>query len=225
MKQYTIDDLLFFYQNEFIPAYADLIGYIGNKPQSILESFENILSHIMQYHNNGLNEEIKKDNVVKAYHHLQRATLDCYKLLWVEMNKRINRIIEDKQFWKFCINLTEAQLLQMHDGFKKSAQKARAIEAQNIGVDVQNSIEAYKDAIRNGSNIIDKIDETKVTDLERLKKKHSWKKSFRDISAAIIGGLAAVILVEAFGVLIGGIIALVIIIIIISGLLINYTVK
>lgn len=194
MREYTIDDLLLFYKTEFLPAYSDLVGYIADKPQEILLSIENILSHLLQYHNTALTEEQKRENITKAYNHLQRATLDCYKLLWVSLNKRIVQIENDKNFYKFCTKLSEEELLHSIDVFKRSAQEARSIEAQNIGVDVKPSLEGYKEAVQNGMNIIESIDSSKEHDLVVLKHKHKFKITLRDVIVAAIGGLIIILL-------------------------------
>ena len=39
-----VDELFEFYKKEFIPAYSDLVGYIGDKPQQVLIELENVLS-------------------------------------------------------------------------------------------------------------------------------------------------------------------------------------
>lgn len=72
-----------FYRETFLPAYSDVVGTIVKKPKQIQTELENTLAHIAQYFNPNLNADTRENNAKKAYDHLQRATLDCYKILWV----------------------------------------------------------------------------------------------------------------------------------------------
>jgi hypothetical protein len=96
MPQTDIAEVVSFFNNEFIPAYSDLTGFIVNKPQEILIGIEYAFSHLMQHFNEELGTESQDKNLEKAYHHLQRATLDCYKLLWVYMNTNIVQLIDNQ---------------------------------------------------------------------------------------------------------------------------------
>jgi hypothetical protein len=41
-----IERFVLFYNNEFLPAYSDLVGYITAKPQEVLISLEHSFSHL-----------------------------------------------------------------------------------------------------------------------------------------------------------------------------------
>lgn len=166
-----IAEIVSFFHNEFIPAYSDLTGFIVNKPQEILISVEYAFSHLMQHFNEDLEVEVRDKNLEKAYHHLQRATLDCYKLLWVYMNTNIARLIDDQNKRKFCVNMVEGDLLLGYQRFRAKAQEARTIEGRNVGLDVRPSITAYKSACTEGKKILMNIDEIKANDFEKLEAK------------------------------------------------------
>jgi hypothetical protein len=61
MPPKDIAEIVSFFNNEFIPAYSDLTGFIVNKPQEILIGIEYAFSHLMQHFNEdlGLNRRIR----------------------------------------------------------------------------------------------------------------------------------------------------------------------
>ncbi len=120
-------ELVDLYENIFKPAYADLVAYIGDKPIDILIEIENTLSHIFVALNDNEQEEIRKSNIEKAYNHLIRATLDCYKLLWVKLNEDIDRIFEIKTK-RLALNISEYELIKLRNSFKEKAKEARKAE-------------------------------------------------------------------------------------------------
>ncbi len=97
----TCDDkighLFDFYRERFIPAYADLVGYVGGKPLQVSNELDNVLSHLAQCYNPNFDDAKKNENVDKALNHLTRVTLDCYKLLWVDINKILVTVAEDSK--------------------------------------------------------------------------------------------------------------------------------
>jgi len=102
-----INTVFKFYKDEFIPAYSDLVGYMGDKPQQVLIELENVLSHISQYFNPEINPEKVEINLHKAYDHLHRVTLDCYKLLWVIIHEQLKIIDDDNSLRKLSLNISE----------------------------------------------------------------------------------------------------------------------
>ena len=90
------NEIFEFYRTEFVPAYSDLVGYIGDKPQQILIELENTLAHISQLFNHTLDHQDENVNLEKAHDHLVRATLDCYKLLWAHIYEQLT-IIEKNE--------------------------------------------------------------------------------------------------------------------------------
>ncbi len=85
----TEDDIFDLYRQRFIPVYADFVALTTIKPQQILIEQENILAHISQYLNIELSEELREENLQKAYNHMVRVTLDMHKLVWAELRSKL----------------------------------------------------------------------------------------------------------------------------------------
>ena len=109
-----IEEVFEFYRTEFVPAYSDLVGYIGDKPLQMVIELENTFAHISQYFNPELNIQNKDKNLAKAYDHLVRVTLDCYKLLWVTVHEELEAIEKDKSTRKLGLNISETEFLTKH---------------------------------------------------------------------------------------------------------------
>ncbi|KKG52654.1 hypothetical protein [Methanosarcina mazei] len=155
---FTLDELFNFYRSTFVPAYADLVGYIGDKPAQTLIELENTLAHISQYYDPNLPTGDKEQNLNKAYSHLTRATLDCYKSLWTEMNKDIKKINDDVYARALILNVPEEKFIREYQEFKSKAQIARSMELTNIGIHPLGSLHLYKETIEIGKNLVKYID-------------------------------------------------------------------
>ncbi|MBD3843616.1 MAG: hypothetical protein IE909_17410, partial [Campylobacterales bacterium] len=133
----TLENYTNFYHYTFKPAYADLVAVIADKPQQIIFEIENSYSHLMVYlsNNSDISEETKKSNLNKAFNHLVRATMDCYKILWTEISDFLDNIMEENVTRAFAFNADQAQILNTWNEFKKKAQKARQEEMESVGVD------------------------------------------------------------------------------------------
>jgi len=184
------EEFVLFYNNEFLPAYSDMVGFIVYKPEEVLISLEHSFSHILQYFTPGIAEELKRENLLKAKHHIQRATLDCYKIFWHAMDVYLVKLVDDHNKRKFCINMTEGDFLRAFFDFKTKAQEARRIEARNVGINLLETIEAYKTACSYGKIIYNNIDTVKMADFDKLRTK-IW--AFISAREYIAGVLTAVI--------------------------------
>lgn len=158
MDPITPDYVFNFYRNIYVPAYADVVGYIGDKPEQTMIELENTLAHISQFYNPDLQIKDKEENLKKAYSHLTRATLDCYKMLWLEINEEIDKFNDDADSRAFILNVPEEKFIHEYQEFKNKAQNARKKELESIGVDPLESVELYKEAIVLGKNLITYID-------------------------------------------------------------------
>ena len=179
------------YSEIFIPAYSDLTGYLLYKPVPVLHSIENAFSHVMQCCNPSLDDIVRQENIKKAYHHLERATLDCYKILFVEIDKKISPIADDSELRKFAVNAPEREFLTQYVGFKKQLREIRLKEIENTGVNIGETIELYRDAVKIGFQLIASIDEQKITDYNSLKRKKAWILTFRDFILGVLAGVIA----------------------------------
>jgi len=149
------------YNDKFLPAYSDLVGYIANKPEAIIEQFERVFTHLMVYHTNS-DESIRNENLKKAHDHLIRITLDCRKLLWVELDEIVKTIIESPEKRKLSLNINESELFTMYNKYISTAQNARQMEISSIGIDPLKCIEEYEKTIKIGFKIIESQDPSKL---------------------------------------------------------------
>jgi len=166
----NLNDYTTFYHETFKPAYADLVATIADKPQQIIFEIENSYSHLMVYLSNDakISNEIKQSNLDKAYNHLARATMDCYKMLWTEISKFLDNIMHDKVTRAFAFNENEALILNTWNLFKKKAQKARQEEMRSVGVDCNQTILLYKEAVDEGMVLLEKFDYEKFKQVKKF---------------------------------------------------------
>lgn len=162
----SFEELVEIYNTKFKPAYADLVGYIGDRPYDILVELENTLSHIFVSLDSDVPEEVREDNIRKAYNHIIRATLDCYKLLWVRLDEEIEKIF-GSDVDMLALTISEEEFLRLRAQFKEKAIEARRRELNGVGKDPLQSIRDYREVVEIGMKIVKSIDENK--------KKRAWK--------------------------------------------------
>ena len=113
MVDVTLYDYIKFYHGPFKTAFSKYTGFVLEKDEHILTAIESSHSHLMQYfQHKDADASIGQHNLSKAMGHLQRATLDCYKLLWVYLDQEIHELIVDPDKRLSCIKLKEEDLLQ-----------------------------------------------------------------------------------------------------------------
>ncbi len=178
------EELFEFYRFTFLPAYSDYVGFTVTKPTQVLNELENTLAHVAQYHNPALDSKIKQQNIRKAYGHLQRSTLDLYKLLLVGMQSDLKSVHLDDNKRAFALNTPEEDFLKSYNSFRSHIQDARAIEIKNIGTEPLKAIELYKNCIVLGKELIDSIDYNKIKKLKKYKISNFIQ---QNMVAAVIG--------------------------------------
>ena len=171
---------------QFRGAYADLVSYLADKPQQVLIELENTLAHIMQSVDPDHNDNVRSENINKAKAHLLRATLDCYKLLWVELKREINHIYSDPDKLKFALNMSEGEFLSLRERFVKKANEARKKEIECVGISPTESLQLYAEAVHIGWNLVKAIDYRKVDDLKKFKNKYKFRLSLATLLFTII---------------------------------------
>ncbi|MDO9517890.1 MAG: hypothetical protein Q7J10_07575 [Methanosarcinaceae archaeon] len=150
---------------------------------------ENTLAHISQLYNHKLNYHDENVNLEKAYDHLIRATLDCYKLLWVHIYEQLKVIEKNESNRKLGLNISEAEFRTKLQTLRKMAQEARGIEMSLVGVEPIASLDKYKEVVKFGYELIDTIDENKIQEIKSLKTFISTKEFITGIVAGILTGL------------------------------------
>jgi len=183
-----VEDVFEFYRIEFVPAYSDLVGYIGDKPRQMVIELENTFAHISQYFNPELDIQDKDKNLVKAYDHLVRATLDCYKLLWVTIHEKLEVIEKDGSTRKLGLNISETEFLTKFQKLRKLAQEARGMEMASVGLEPIKSLDKYKEVVKDGYELIGVMDENKMQEIKSLKRFVSTKEFIVGIIAGLISG-------------------------------------
>ncbi|CAD6492810.1 MAG: hypothetical protein CHKLHMKO_00349 [Candidatus Argoarchaeum ethanivorans] len=193
-----IESFFQFYRVEFLPAYADLVSFVLKKPKQILTEIENTFSHVAQYFNPTLNSEVKEENLKKAHDHLQRATLDCYKLLWTQMDKELKKIYFDDKARIFAINIREDVFLKKFDDFRTQAKNARIEEIKNVGLNPLSALDKYKETIKTGKYLLSNVDKNKLSKLNTFRAVITTKESIISIAIGVVSGFIAGLLTAPF---------------------------
>lgn len=172
LPKMTEQEIYTYHETIFKPIYADMVAILGEKPEQIAFELEATLSHIAVAHAH--NEHYDK-NIDKAYGHIQRASLDAVKIMWLEYRGRAEKIILDPDLRKFASNLPEGDLLKKYKTAEDKAIEARKSELINTGVDPSKSIELYYEAAHLFREVVAQIDPEKVSDLNKFKSKYAKK--------------------------------------------------
>lgn len=191
-----IDDFFNFYRSEFLPAYADLVAFLAVKPKQILTEIENTFSHIAQYSNTSLEKSIREDNLRKANDHLVRVTLDCYKLLWVQLKHELDNIYFDDTKRAFTLNISEDEFIKRYNEFRDKAREARNIELTSIGEGPLKSVEIYKETVNVGINLLKSVDHIKAQKFRKFRAIIATKECIIMLFIGIISGLLAGIILS-----------------------------
>lgn len=145
--------LVDFYRTSYFPIYSDLVGYLGDKPRQVLVETENLLTHIICFIDEDLSSDKRDENLRKAYNHLVRVTIDCYKILWVAVRDDILEV-EAIQEQLAQNGMSQSQFFAYKQRFKELSKEARRVEMENIGSTPEACIEAYGKVIEYGWSII-----------------------------------------------------------------------
>ncbi|WP_094227385.1 hypothetical protein [Methanolobus psychrotolerans] len=186
----SVEEIFEIYRDVFVPAYADLVGYIGNKPVQITNELDNTLAHVSHIYNPDYPDEKRLENLQKAKNHLTRATLDSYKLLWVEMKKELDLVSDDRDL-EFFINVPEHVFIKEFEDFKTKAQDARNIEMRSVGNSPFDAVEAYKETIRIGKRLLGYIDTNKACNIQKFRTGYWLKENALTILLSFLAGYAA----------------------------------
>lgn len=192
----TTSELVDFYKNYFLPIYADVVAMLADKPQQIIFEIENTFSHLMVALDTNNNQKIIDQNIQKAYGHLLRSTLDCYKILWTEMSSHFDKVINNENLRHYIFNNNDEKILSAWHEFRKKAQTARKHEMESVGKNQLNTITLYKAAIDEGRFLMDSFDfskyeSSKKFQLGTLLKTHSIGFIFGLLASGIVAIISA----------------------------------
>jgi len=171
------------YQEHFIPAYANVVTAYADKPQEIILELESAFTHIMtaEIGNN------PAENMEKARGHLYRATLDCYKFMWL----KITSVIDDAYVHRDAYKSSEKELLVGYDEYKAALNAAREFELSSIGKTDRNMgvLNKWRDAVTKGKEVYDKIDVKKLNRLIKWATRNGLKFWLYSLAVCVLGGL------------------------------------
>lgn len=184
-------DLFKYYREEFIPAYADLAVYLGAKPDETLLEIENILSHVARCFDPAQDEITKLKNVEKAKRHLERATLDCVKIIWVDISETLDSVNNDETLRRYCVNMPEHEFAKKYMEYQDLLTQARLTEMNSVGVSPLESVYEYKRALELGKYLIRNIDNSKVKHFKEYRKIIMLKTHFISFLLGFVASLLA----------------------------------
>lgn len=179
---------------EFLPAYADAVVYLSAKPDETLLEIENILSHVFQILNPEFDDSKKAENIGKAKGHLERATLDCLKIIWGDIGQTLRDINGDDDLRKYCVNMSEAEFKQKVTEYYNLLSEARLIEMRSIGKTHEDTIIAYRRAIRLAKELLDVIDQNKISSFRPFRRIINIKSNIFSFILGVLASLAATVL-------------------------------
>jgi len=190
-----IKELYDFYENYFVPAYADLTIFTSKKYEEIMNGIHDAFFHVMQSFNDKTEPSVQNGNIKKAYDHMLRSTLDCYKIMWVELKSKLDEIYFDHEQRTYCFSLPVNEVDARYTEFLKLSIKARRAEIENVGISQIASLESWRAAVSKGIELYEKIDNTKMESLERDRKKWKWKEAAVGFVVGIASGMVVAIIV------------------------------
>jgi UDP-N-acetylglucosamine 2-epimerase len=172
------------HQGAFKDIFADLVVVVGDKPSQVAFELEAVLHHLAVAKTD---DSVREENLSKALGHLQRATLDSAKMLWLEFHNRTKKYVNDTNLRKFCSNAPEHEFVKTYERAESLALAARKNEVTNVGKNPEASIKGYYEAAQEFKKALEMIDLRKVNDFEKF----NLCKLFRDQSVGFVIGILA----------------------------------
>jgi hypothetical protein len=152
----SINVALSYYRDDFVPAYADVVALLGDKPTQLLVEIENFNSHLVAALYPSATKPVIEGNLRKACGHLERATLDCYKLILINLYSKLNefsRLLQRSDKTKEVLSC-----LAGIQGYLSKIMEARKKESLNTGkVELKEAVEIYKLAAQEGFQLYRKL--------------------------------------------------------------------
>lgn len=185
---------LFKYYNEiFIPIYAEVVARRQAKPRQVANEIENAFSHLATYHST-TNDSEKSSNLSKAVGHIQRATLDCQKILWMTLMKDAVYLSKGDGLLEHATNVPLDKAIAQFKLIQEMGIQARLIESQNTGISIEKRIEFFQKTIEEHKKFDDMVDIAKVRMFASRQKKSKTKEFVINNAAGFFIGIVAGIL-------------------------------
>jgi hypothetical protein len=185
----TQEKLFALYRERFVPIYSDFVSLKAIKPKQILIEQENVLAHLSQSCNQNISKQFQEENLVKAYNHMIRVTLDLHKLVWAASKEKLDFFVLNEKK-RLAFNLPDSNVLRLYEQFMSSGRSARSFEMSHVGSNPLESIDRYEEVNKIGNELLGKLDEIKLKTITH------WLKFFTTkeyISGFLTSFIAAVI--------------------------------
>ncbi len=189
-----IGEIYSFYKNRFIPIYADMTIVCSQKFEEIVNGLNDAFSHVMQSYDESSSAEIRMGNLDKAYGHLVRATLDCHKIMWFELKKKIDAVYEDSLLRKYCFKMDLGELMVEYGNFEELSRQARKTELENVGKNPLASLDEWMKASATGLKLLESIDYDKVAELTKDRVKWKSKEILVGFVVGILSGIVTTLI-------------------------------
>ena len=98
-------------------------------------------------------------------------------------------IEKDESIRKLGLNISETEFLTKFRKLRKLAQEARGIEMASVGLAPMESLDKYKEVVKDGYELIDTIDEKKMQEIKSQKIFISTKEFMVGMAVGILAGL------------------------------------
>lgn len=158
-QEVTLNELIAYYEDVFVKAYADLVALTADKPAQVLVEIENFNSHLIVILKNESSDKVNS-NSRKAKTHLQRGTLDCYKMLFVSMHNMVQNFLRDMSIEdvQFVLGDKYTQCINDWFSFSQKIRETRRLEVANTGsAQLDQVIAEYKSAVEAGYAVYELI--------------------------------------------------------------------
>lgn len=185
-----ISDVFDYYSKEFLPTYARAVAELQDKPVQITVEIENAFSHLAVSSAHQKDGNVKKqiEHLKKAFSHIERATLDAYKFIWISLLKK-SRVFDRAGILEFATNTDLDKAIQLHEDFKKKAAEARIKELSNLEEEVSVRNRFYRDAVASADTLFECLDAKR---LRKLRSFSIWNIVKSNSIAFIFGVIAGV---------------------------------
>jgi hypothetical protein len=174
---------------EFQKIYGDLVIATGDKPIQILLELEMALSHLAVAY---IDRSSYDSNIHKALGHVQRATLDAAKMLWLHYRSQVHSVVNDEDLRRFCTS--EQSFISDTVRAEALAEQARQHELENVGRDPMNSLNDYYEAAIAFKKIYAQVDPDKIRAYQRFSFRRWVRDQVGGLLVGILGGIIASLL-------------------------------
>tara|TARA_R110000751_G_scaffold35094_1_gene86567 strand:- start:707 stop:1378 length:672 start_codon:yes stop_codon:yes gene_type:complete len=187
------EDVYRFYNEVFKLLYADLVAVTAQKSEQVSFELQACLDHIVVAQTCN-DTAISEDNFRKAHGHLVRASLDCAKLLWIELKNRAKVFLDDKEVMELAHNSSMDKCYSTYKEAEDLSKEARRLESQNSGISPEDTIDIWYKAIEALNRFIEMFVESKVTSVKKVRKNKALKDRIVDILISFIVGTIVTVL-------------------------------